>query len=159
MPCAGSGKASHAPGSLRLVEPHPGRGRLVVAAAVVDVLPAPQRLLAARRSAPPALAGQWELPGGKVEPDEDPAAALHREIWEELGVRLTLGPQIAGPLAGDWPISPTLRLRVRFAVVVAGAPTALLDHDELRWVDAQEAATLPWLPADRPIIAALGLGR
>ncbi|MFW6203773.1 MAG: NUDIX domain-containing protein, partial [Actinomycetota bacterium] len=41
---------------------------LVVAAAIVDDLEHPQRLLAARRSAPPAMAGLWEFPGGKVEP-------------------------------------------------------------------------------------------
>lgn len=130
---------------------------LVVAAAIVDHLPAPRRLLAARRSAPQELAGQWELPGGKVEPDEDPAAALHREIGEELGVSISLGRLLHGPAGGDWPISERWRLRVWLAQVAAGAPQALADHDELRWVGAAVAPALPWLPADLPIIAAVGL--
>ncbi|HLT84189.1 MAG TPA: (deoxy)nucleoside triphosphate pyrophosphohydrolase [Phototrophicaceae bacterium] len=134
-----------------------GDGRLVVAAAVVDDPAAPRQLLAARRSAPRELAGLWELPGGKVEPGEDPQAALHREIREELGVTLTLGRLLDGPADGDWPISPTLRLRVWLASVTSGTPEPLLDHSELRWVDAHASVRLPWLPADGPIIAAVGL--
>src|SRR4051812_44955809 len=42
------------------------------------------RVLAARRSSPPVLAGLWEFPGGKVEPGEDPGATAVREIVEEL---------------------------------------------------------------------------
>ena len=34
------------------------------------------RLLVAQRTRPPALAGRWELPGGRVEPGEDEAAAV-----------------------------------------------------------------------------------
>jgi len=132
-------------------------GRLVVAAAIVDDVARPARLLAARRSAPAELAGRWELPGGKVEPEEDPVAALHRELHEELGVRVSLGAPVAGPLGGDWPITPVLRLRVWLAGTRSGDPQPLLDHDELRWVGPADWAALPWLPADLPVVAALGL--
>ena len=30
--------------------------------------------------------GLWGLPGGELEPDETPADAIRREIWEEMGV-------------------------------------------------------------------------
>ncbi|MDH6188818.1 8-oxo-dGTP pyrophosphatase MutT (NUDIX family) [Streptomyces sp. CZ24] len=59
---------------------------VVVAAALRDARadgrggPVTERLLAARRSAPPELAGRWELPGGKIEPGEQPEAALVREL-------------------------------------------------------------------------------
>ena len=68
---------------------------LVVAAVIVDDLTHPTRLLAARRAAPRALAGGWEFPGGKVEPGEDPIAALHRELAEELQITVDLGAECA----------------------------------------------------------------
>jgi len=118
--------------------------RVVVAGAVLDG----DRLLAARRTAPPDLAGRWELPGGKVEPGESVADALVRELREELGV--TVRPLERVP--GEWPLTPDLVLHVWTAVILDGTPRPLQDHDELRWVTADEAPTLEWLPADRPFI-------
>lgn len=76
----------------------------VVAAAIVDSLVEPTLLLAAARAYPPRLAGKFELPGGKVEDTEDPLSALVREIREELGTELTLGPMVAPP---DPSVTPT----------------------------------------------------
>ena len=56
---------------------------LVVAAVMVDQ----GRVLTTQRPAGSHLAGMWEFPGGKVEPDEDPRDALARELNEELGIR------------------------------------------------------------------------
>lgn len=44
------------------------------------------RVLISRRKQGTHLGGQWEFPGGKVEPGEDPRDALRRELDEELGI-------------------------------------------------------------------------
>lgn len=69
----------------------------VVAAAIVDDAEKPRRLLAAARAYPERLRGLYELPGGKIEPHEDPRQALHREIREELGTRITLLSPVPAP--------------------------------------------------------------
>ena len=113
------------------------------------------RVLAARRTRPPGLAGSWEFPGGKVEPGEDPAAALQREIAEELDLMITIGTELPGP-AGGWPISPAYVLRL-FVAAVSGdrEATAGPDHDQLRWLAPAELESVAWLPADRQALGAV----
>lgn len=122
---------------------------VVVGAALFDA----GRLLAARRSAPPELAGRWELPGGKVEIGERPEDALVRELREELGVD-------AEPVArvpGEWPLRPPYVLRVWTARLRPGsrAPQPLEDHDELRWLTPDRLWEVPWLDQDVPAVRAL----
>lgn len=86
-----------------------------MAAAIVDSLTAPTHLLCAARSYPPEHAGQYELPGGKVETGEEPTAVLARELAEELGVRVRLGaelppaPEFAVPAPPAQATQPGLR--------------------------------------------------
>ena len=128
---------------------------LVVAAALVDDLDHPRRLLAARRRRPAALAGRWEFPGGKVGEGEAAEAALHREITEELGIGIELGGLVPAPGGGDWPVSERYALRLWAAEVREGVPAPLVEHDALRWLGPDEWSAVAWLDADRPIVAAL----
>ncbi|MDD7937739.1 NUDIX domain-containing protein [Actinomycetospora lutea] len=120
--------------------------RVVVGAAVVR----DGRVLAARRTRPAVAAGRWELPGGAVEPGEDEATALARELREELalddvGVGERVGPEV--PLPGE----RVLRIRVCRA---AGEPTAL-EHDALRWLGPDDLDGIDWLDADRAVLPAI----
>lgn len=124
----------------------------------MDSLSSPLRLLAARRSAPEALAGLWEFPGGKVEAGEGPEEALHRELHEELGVGVRLGGELPGPSPAGWPLNGRAAMRVWFSEIAHGEPAPLEDHDELRWVSVlapEELLGLDWIPADLPIVEAL----
>ncbi|WP_018156761.1 (deoxy)nucleoside triphosphate pyrophosphohydrolase [Demetria terragena] len=137
-----------------------GVRRLVVGAALVDDLAAPTRLLAARRTEPSRLAGGWELPGGKVEAGEDCITALHREILEELGVRIELGDPITGPLtdgdqAGAWPLGDAYALHAWWATPTDGEPRPLEDHDELRWLSRAAVYDVAWLRDDLPVVRAI----
>ncbi|MFZ1382365.1 MAG: NUDIX domain-containing protein [Scrofimicrobium sp.] len=146
----------------------------VVAAAIVDSLEHPTLLLAAERSYPKSLAGMFELPGGKIDGDEDAEDALFREIREELGVNMILGNPVPattaaltkmmeeeraipanGPEFAPWPILQDRVMWVWFAELVPGEKEQMLgSHQSLVWTSPKEALDLPWLPTNIPIVEA-----
>jgi 8-oxo-dGTP diphosphatase len=92
----------------------------------------------------------WELPGGKVAPGETEAAGLARELHEELGVEVTVGNRVGEDVA----LTETTTLRA-YRVTQTGGALHPNDHRALRWVTADELASLPWVPADRAWLAEL----
>jgi 8-oxo-dGTP diphosphatase len=148
--CAGPRTPDHATG--RVVD--------VVGAAIVDDPHRPTRLLAARRGPGDRHAGRWELPGGKVDPDEGFAEALVREIREELGTTVRLLERLGGPeLGGWWALTPPeATTAYRMAVWLASVgeePSPVEGHDELRWLRRSELSSVDWLPGDLPVIESL----
>lgn len=111
------------------------------------------RLLSARRTEPPIAAGRWEFPGGKIEAGETPEQAVHREILEELGVRIRLLEHLDGPEDGCWRLTERILFHLWLAETVDDAiPLPLEDHDELRWLAADECFDVPWIEADEPLV-------
>ena len=122
--------------------------KVIVGAAIIT----DGRVLACERSAPPEVAGRWEFPGGKVEPGETDEEALARECVEELGVRVEVGARI-GP---DVPLAHGRAVLRVFAVrLLDGDQPRALEHTAMRWLAADELDSVRWLPADKPIVAAL----
>ncbi|MDX9975736.1 MAG: A/G-specific adenine glycosylase [FCB group bacterium] len=89
------------------------------------------RYLLAKRPAKGLLSGLWEFPGGKVEPGESHADALHRIAREHLGVEVKVGGVVA---VVDHAYSHLkVRLSLYACALAKGTPKANA-HDDLRWV-------------------------
>ncbi|MCK8615073.1 glycosyltransferase 87 family protein, partial [Gordonia sp. C13] len=135
--------------SARGAEETDDRPKDVVAAAVVDA----GRVLLAQRAHPVELAGKWELPGGRVESGETHAAALAREIREELGAEVEAGDAVGKPVT----LPNGLVLHAYRARLRAGTPAAL-EHLDLQWFTADDLRRLDLddvVPADRDWIPEL----
>lgn len=105
------------------------------------------RVLAARRPPGPNSPGGWEFPGGKVEPGESDEQAAVREVREELGLLVAVGPSLG--------VEEQVGRRYLFRVYV-GWPVSgelvLHEHSEVRWLAADELDDVDWLAADRPFL-------
>jgi 8-oxo-dGTP diphosphatase len=124
------------------------RTHVVAAAIVVD-----GRCLIGRRP-PGGSAGElWEFPGGKVELGETPEAALMREIQEELGVAIDVGP-----LLGSSSIETAERILVLDLYLATWTSGELerREHLELDWASADLLESFSFAPADQPLLPVLG---
>ena len=107
--------------------------------------------------------GYWGLPGGELEPDETPADAIRREIWEEMGVLaepLRLHGVFSGP---EWRIihangDEDANLDLVFVCRLA-SETFHFDGDEVldaAYLTLDEALALPLYPSDRHVLRSAG---
>lgn len=111
------------------------------------------RVLVARRPAHKHLGGLWEFPGGKIEPGETAADALHREIREELGCTLVLDRTL-GTFTHAYPQVTIAMTAITATLAPASPEPTPHEHSELRWVLPTELNTLELAPADLPVVAA-----
>ena len=124
---------------------------LVAACALID---ADKRVLIARRPEGKPMAGLWEFPGGKVEEGETPEDTVIRELYEELGVRVT-NPCLA-------PLTFTSHNYLEFHILLPlfvcrrweGTPVPR-EFQEIKWVRANRLRDFPMPPADEPLISHL----
>lgn len=126
---------------------------IVRVAAAVLLRPDGQVLLAQRPSGK-AYEGYWEFPGGKLEPDETPRAALDRELREELGIDVVR----AAPWFVQEFVYPHAHVRLHFFRVYEWTGE-LVGHDgqAFEWQVPGRYTVGPLLPANTRILAALEL--
>ncbi len=112
------------------------------------------RVLISRR--PPGVhqGGLWEFPGGKLEPGEAPAEALHREIMEELGVRVISHRPLIKVIHRY--SDREVLLDVYRVTDSTGQPRGR-EGQPLSWCAPLDLNNYPMPAADRPIISALRL--
>ena len=126
---------------------------IIDVAAAVIIRPDGSFLLARRPEGKP-YAGYWEFPGGKVEPDESLPHALRRELLEELGIQVEHAyPWITRVFTYT---HATMRLRFYRVVKWHGEPHPH-EKQELSWQSIEHVVVEPMLPANAPVLRALGL--
>lgn len=109
------------------------------------------RVLAALRPPDAARGDLWELPGGKVEAGEDDRAALARELDEELGLTVEVGPHLAEAVHdyGDVRI-----LLVAYGCTWRDGDLDVREHAAVRWLGPDDLDAVAWAPADVPLLPA-----
>lgn len=124
---------------------------LVVAAALVDI---DNRVLIAQRPPGKSMAGLWEFPGGKVMPGESPEAALVRELFEELSIRV--GESCLAPFSFASHAYTTFHLMMPLYLCRRwDGDIVPREGQSVKWVRALRLADYPMPPADRPLLPML----
>lgn len=114
---------------------HDSRPRKIVAAATLCRAPDGRLLVVYDR-----FKRAWTIPGGVVDPDEDPAVAAQRETWEEAGTKVETG-RLLGVFAASWPD--------RLVFVFAATPAEVAEDPQP--VHEHEIGGVAWLPLDEAL--------
>ncbi len=109
------------------------------------------RLLIQQRRPGTPKAGQWEFPGGKVEPGESPGLALARELEEELGIEHVVSTPLA-KIRHDYDHA-RVWLDTRLVTSFRGQARGR-EGQSVAWVHAEEIPRYDVLEAVHPILAA-----
>lgn len=132
------------------------KGPILVAAAVIENS-AGEILIARRPLHHKVAGGEWEFPGGKVEPGEDPRSTVRREISEELGLDIAVG-DLVDVSSHVYPLESGDDLHVvliGYHCSLLGGELRLNDVAEIAWIARAEYATVllgrPVAAADMPL--------
>lgn len=117
---------------------------------VAAVIRRDDEILVTRRKDDAARGGKWEFPGGKVEPGEGEAAALEREIREELGCAVAVGPFVARHVHRY----PDLEVELAFyaCALPTGAVPRAIGVAALEWAPRRALGGYDFCEADLPVL-------
>ncbi|WP_372774034.1 (deoxy)nucleoside triphosphate pyrophosphohydrolase [Mangrovibacterium sp.] len=106
-------------------------------------------LLSVQRKIDSDHPGQWEFPGGKLEPGETAVACIKREIREELNCAIEPDAYLF-PVDHDY---GTKHIRLYpFVAQLSGVTLNLVDHEKLQWLTVQQLFSIQWQEADLELI-------
>lgn len=116
---------------------------------VCALIEAQDKVLITQRSTAMSQPLLWEFPGGKIEPGESEAAALTREIQEELNLLII-------PVQRLTPVTHTYSTKViqliPYTCTLKSGEIKLAEHQTYSWVTIAELINYSWCPADIPIV-------
>ena len=93
--------------------------------------------------------GWWEFPGGKIEPGEEPRAALVREIKEELDADISVGDLLE---TVEWDY-PSFHLTMHCYICLLNSESMHLnEHEASAWLTKETLNSVQWLPADLALL-------
>jgi len=115
------------------------------------------QILIGQRKARGRHALKWEFPGGKVEPGEEPRAALVRELREELGIDAQIGEEIER-YDFSYDTQPTTHLIFFRVTEFVGEPENL-DFAQIAWAERQRLPEYDFLEGDVAFVRRLALRR
>ena len=114
------------------------------------------KILACRRPPHKKRGLLWEFPGGKREKGEDLVGALKRECMEELGVEIAVGGLFAETKYAYEDLSVHLYF---FKAEIMRGEIKMLEHCEMRFVQAEDLKKLDFCPADAEVVKLLSCGK
>ncbi|HKW75669.1 MAG TPA: (deoxy)nucleoside triphosphate pyrophosphohydrolase [Terriglobales bacterium] len=100
---------------------------------------------------------KWEFPGGKIEPGEQPEAALIRELEEELGIVAEIGPKVA-LVRHSYGSGATVELQFFLVERFKGEIQNRIFRD-VRWASREELPASDFLAADVELVNELATGK
>jgi len=108
-----------------------------------------EKILLTQRGEHPHHPFQWEFPGGKTKPGETDEDCIHREIKEELGLRLQIKAKLES-VEFDYGCKK-IKL-IPFICVIDDGIISLNEHVDFRWMNWEEANKMDISEADRQIV-------
>ena len=114
------------------------------------------KILVCQRRAGDRFEFKWEFPGGKVEPEEEPRAALQRELREELAIEAKIGVEVAR-YEYEYPGKKPILLIFYRVDSYEGEPVNQV-FASMQWTSARDLPALDFLDGDIDFVRRLARG-
>ncbi len=129
-------------------------GKKIILVSAIVLIDSDRRILIAQRPEGRSMAGLWEFPGGKVEPDETPEQALIRECEEELAIEVC-GPCLSPLTFASHSYDDFHLLMPVFGCRIWKGVATPQEGQTLAWVSINQLRDYEMPPADIPLIPIL----